>query len=367
MAQGKGIYKRGNIYWLRYADVTGRVIRESSGTGDYKAALKVLAKHRKDVSDGKRAATLKVRNVSFAELAEEYLKWAKPQRAYTSKVYMSRQLVERFGMIPLRRFSVHLLEGYQQELLAAGKAAATINRKFALIKHMFHKASDWLMVDDEMLRMVRKVKMLKEPPGRLRYLTPEEAQRLIAECSLRLQPIVTLALNSGMRCGEILGLTWGDVDLRNGLIRIGHSKNGERRDIPINETVRSVFAGILRRLDSEYVFCDERGNRARSVKNAFIKACRKAGLHDFHFHDLRHSAASFMAMAGVDLMAIKQVLGHKTIQMTLKYSHLSPNYLRTAVVALGKALTSQSDPTAQFAAQSIESSIPASLPAGVTA
>jgi integrase len=87
------------------------------------------------------------------------------------------------------------------------------------------------------------------------------------------------------------------------------------------------------------------------VRNAFIKACHKAGIRDFHFHDLRHTAASHMAMAGVDIMAIRQVLGHKTIQMTLRYSHLSPGHLRTAVAALGKALASQTDPTAHFGAQ----------------
>jgi integrase len=87
------------------------------------------------------------------------------------------------------------------------------------------------------------------------------------------------------------------------------------------------------------------------LRNAFDTAYRKAGIRDFHFHDLRHTAASHMAMIGVDIMAIRQILGHKTIQMTLRYSYLSPGHLRTAVAALGKALTSQTDPTAQFTSQ----------------
>jgi len=99
------------------------------------------------------------------------------------------------------------------------------------------------------------------------------------------------------------------------------------------------------------VFCNESGKPAKCVKSAFASACRKSGIHDFHFRDLRHTAASHMAMAGVDIMAIRQVLGHKTIQMTLRYSHLSPGHLRTAVAALGEALTSQTDPTAHFGAQ----------------
>lgn len=198
------------------------------------------------------------------------MKWAKPQGAYTSKVYMARQLVGRFGTIPLRRFSVHLLEGYQQELLASGKAAATVNRKMAMLKHLFHKCSDWGWVDDDTLRTVRKVKMLKEPAGRLRYLAPEEVQRLLKECNNPLlRAIVTIAVNSGMRRGEILNLTWDNVDLRNGYLLVTQSKNGDRREVPINAAVREVLAGTVRRLDSPHVFCDEKGKVFKGGRNAF--------------------------------------------------------------------------------------------------
>ncbi len=97
------------------------------------------------------------------------------------------------------------------------------------------------------------------------------------------------------------------------------------------------------------------------------EVCRCHGIYDFHFHDLRHTAASLMAMAGVDLMSIKQILGHKTIRMTLRYPHMSPDHRRNAVAAIDRALTSQSDSTSQFTSQSTESSLPAHTPAGVTA
>jgi len=126
-----------------------------------------------------------------------------------------------------------------------------------------------------------------------------------------------------MRRGEILGLAWENVDLLNGYLLVVQSKNGDRREVPINNAVREVLSGITRRLGSSYVFCDEKGRMFKGGRNAFERACKRAGIYGFRFHDLRHSAASFMAMAGVDLMAIKQVLGHKTIQMTLRYSHRS--------------------------------------------
>ena len=368
MAQGKGVYKRGNVWWLAFADAAGRLVRETSGTSDYKVALKKLAERREAVAKGKEISRPKIRNVLFSEAVGDYLKWAKPQGAYSNKFFMGRALVADFGNIPLRRFNVSVLEAYQQELLAQGKAPGTINRKMAMLKHLFHKCSDWGWVDDDTLRTVRKVKMLKEPAGRLRYLSPEEVQRLLNECNnLLLRAIVTVAVNSGMRRGEILNLTWDNVDLRNGYLLVTQSKNGDRREVPINPAVHEVLVGIVRRLDSPYVFCDEKGRMFKGGRNAFERACKRAGIYDFHFHDLRHTAASFMAMAGVDLMSIKQILGHKTIQMTLRYSHLSSRHLQKAVAAIERALTSLPDPTSQFTSQSTESSLPTGPPVGVTA
>ena len=368
MAQGKGIYKRGNVYWLIYADATGRLVRETSETGDYKAALKKLAERRDTVAKGKEVSKPKVRKVLFAEAAEKYLEWAKPQRAYKNKEYMARDLVARFGNIPLRRFNISILEAFQQELTAQGKGSGTVNRKMAMLKHLVHKCSDWGWVDDDTLRTVRKVKMLKEPAGRLRYLAPEEVQRLLSECTNpQLRAIVTISVNSGMRRGEILNLTWDNVDLRNGYLLVTQSKDGDRREVPINAAAHEVLAGIVRRLDSRHVFCDEKGRVFKGGRNAFERACKRAGIYDFHFHDLRHTAASFMAMAGVDLMSIKQILGHKTIQMTLRYSHLSPGHLRIAVAAIDRAMTSNQTPTSHFTSQSTESSLPAGAPAGVPA
>ena len=353
MSQGKGVYKRGNVWWLAFVDVHGRVIRETSGTSDYKSALKKLADCRDKVAKGKEVEKRKIRKVLFADAVAEYLKWAKPQLAYMNKFYMKEDLIARFGNIPLKRFNVAMLETFQQGLLVEGKAAATINRRMAMLKHLFHKASDWNMVDDDTLRIVRKVKALKEPPGRLRYLTPEEARRLLAECKKRLlREIVTVALNTGMRRGEILALKWENVDLRNGYVQVVQSKNGESRTVPINSSVREVLSGIVRRLDVSYVFCDPKGRAMKEVGCSFDSACKRAGLYNFHFHDLRHSAASFMAMGGIDLLSIGKILGHKTFSMTQRYAHLSPGHLRNAVAAIDAAMASNQTPTSQFTSQS---------------
>ena len=201
----------------------------------------------------------------------------------------------------------------------------------------------------------------------MRYLTAVEVRRLMAECKPHIRPIVTVALNTGMRRGEILRLKWDDVDLRNGLLVVRDTKNGESRAVPINAAVREVLAGTVRRLDSQYVFCNSKGQPLREIKHVFNSACRKAGIRDFRFHDLRHSAASFMAMGGVSLLAIGTILGHKTASMTKRYSHLSPGHLQDAVAEIDRAINQTSDQVAQFSGTVEKNSPPADPSAGVTA
>jgi integrase len=176
--------------------------------------------------------------------------------------------------------------------------------------------------------------MLKENNQRMRYLSYEECQTLIDVCESHLKPIVITALNTGMRKGEILNLKWDDVDLKNGFIFVRETKNGDRRDIPINQKLRSALESLYRgskknprQIHIPYVFYYYRtGNPFLDVKRSFTTALRKAGIKDFRFHDLRHTFASQLVMAGADIAAVRELLGHKTLTMTLRYSHLAPNH-----------------------------------------
>ncbi|MHC4196901.1 MAG: site-specific integrase [Planctomycetota bacterium] len=203
------------------------------------------------------------------------------------------------------------------------------------------------MVEEDTLKKVRKVKLLKEPPGRLRFLSKEECQALIEVCSPHLRPIVVTALNSGMRKGEILRLRWEQVDLKHGFILLDITKNGERREIPINSTLRATLEAIPHGPKSEYVFVDRNGNPFKDVKRSFRTACRRAGISDFRFHDLRHTFASHLVMGGVDITTVKELLGHKTLTMTLRYAHLAPshkvNAVRVLEEELGTAIEDSSD------------------------
>jgi integrase len=168
------------------------------------------------------------------------------------------QLVAEFGHYSLRRFDTMMIEQFQTEGLQKGHKPATVNRHIATLKHMFTKATDWNMVEDETLKRVRKVKLLEENNRRLRYLNKDECQALINVCKIHLKPIVITALNTGMRKEEVLNLKWNNVDLKNGLILLDITKNGERREIPINVTLHETLSSIVRRIDVDYVFYDRK-------------------------------------------------------------------------------------------------------------
>jgi integrase len=331
----RGVFKRGNIFWIRYAGLDGRIIRESTGSTKFRDAEALLIQRKQAIKEGKQPLVKRIANHTFNELAEQYLQWAERQRGFRTKKGFVKQLCEAFGSLPLRRFNSILLERYQTERLQKGNKPATVNRLIATLKHMFSKAVEWDMVEEETLKRVRKVKLLEENNRRLRYLSREECQNLINACDTHLRPIVITALNTGMRKGEIFNLRWDQVDLKHGFILLDKTKNGERREIPINDTLRSVLQGLPRRLDVPYVFYDPQTGKAyQDVKHSFHSALRRAGIRDFRFHDLRHTFASHLIMAGIDLTTVKELLGHKTLTMTLRYAHLAPTHKVRAVETL---------------------------------
>jgi integrase len=371
----KGVYKRGDVYWIAYAGLDGKIIRETSKSKKFKDAEHLLIQRRQSIQEGKMPEIKRIGNFTFNDLVTDYLKWAERQRAYNQKELVINQLKERFDKLPLRRFDTRLVEAYQSERMQAGKKKlkseeivcnkpATINRHIATLKHMFTKAVEWDMVEEDTLKRIRRAKMLEENNRRLRYLSKEECHTLIDACVDYLKPIVITALNTGMRKGEILSLKWDNVDLTHGFILLDHTKNGERREIPINATLRAtleeLFKGTVkkpRRIDVPYVFYrvvyDDSTGKANStgkafvrIQRCFISACKKANIRDFRFHDLRHCFASHLVMVGIDLTTVKELLGHKELTMTLRYAHLAPAHKVKAVDILDQALNNS--PTSQL-------------------
>lgn len=365
-----GLYKRkdSRLWWMSFR-VEGRRIFESTGCNNKKLAERIYAKRLTDIQESRFQERPRPEGKTlFSELEEKYRAWAERQKGIRQKKGFLKQLLAAFGNLQLRAFTTQLVEGYQSKLLAKRKKPATVNRYVACLKHMFTKADEWELIDDDMLKRVRRVKLLKENNRRLRYLSKVECAALLDACDQHLKPIVITALNTGMRRGEILGLEWNrHVDLRHGFILLDQTKNGERREIPINQTLRSALQGLVRHIKSPYVFTDMEGRGFKEVKKSFRTACKRAVIErcpkcsyegrktdletpgncplcgtqmvrrcieDFRFHDLRHTAASHMIMSGVDIVTVKEILGHKTMTMTLRYAHLAPSHKKKAVEAL---------------------------------
>lgn len=254
-SMAKGIYKRGNVHWIRYAGLDGRTVYESSGSDKFRVAETLLIQRRQSIKEGKQPEIKRIANHTFKELAEKYLSWI-TGRQLSAKVkgYIIGQLLTTFGSLPLRRFSTVIVEQLQTDLINRGLKNSSCNKVLTILKHMFTKAVEWDMVESETLKRVRKVKLLRDDSKRLRYLSIEECQTLINSCDPHLKPVVITALNTGMRKSEILSLKWDNVNLRHGFILLDTTKNGERREIPINDTLRQSLQAITRRLDSPYVF-----------------------------------------------------------------------------------------------------------------
>jgi len=337
----RGLFKRGGVWWLRYSDGFGKIIRESAKTTNFKEAETELINRKKSIREGKAPEPIKkIPNYNFSHLVGEYLKWCERQRSYRSKKGFILQLTEVFGNVPLRNISTKLVEQFQTDRINKGNKPATVNRLIATLKHCIHKGYQWEMLSEETLKRMRQVKLLEENNRRLRYLSKEECQNLISNCQGNTKAIAVTALNTGMRKGEILSLKWDNLDLKHGFILLDSTKNGERREIPINDTVRGSLQGLTRRIDIPYVFYDPATCKPYGdIKRSFNTALRRAGIRDFHFHDLRHTFASHLIMAGVDLTTVSRLLGHKTLTMTLRYAHLAPSHMVNAVDILDRTLT----------------------------
>ena len=360
----QGVFRRGNIWWIRYTGLDGRQVRESSQSKLQRDAEALLTLRKQAVQQGQQPEHARIKNYTFRELAERYLEFIVKQKAFRTKTHIVQYLVREFGSLPLKHFSLDFVERFQSRLLSDLRSPAkgsdvprpplepaTVNRRLATLKHMFTKAGDWRMVGESVSKDVHKVKLTQENNRRDRFLSREEIERLLAACGTdkkqkHLRPLVLFALNTGCRREEILSLKWSQVDLRHGFIVLERTKNGERRNIPVNEPLREMLTKLVRRVNVEYVFFDpETGRRYRDIKRSFHTALRKAGIVDFVFHDLRHTFASHLVMAGVDLATVAKLLGHKSLAMTLRYSHLAPKHLSNAVDALAAALAPRGEGT----------------------
>ncbi len=330
-----GVYQRGDNWYIDFT-FKGQRVRESIGPSK-KDAQKVIDKRKTEIIENKYLDIRKEPDpILFHDFSKEYLQWARANKKPSSvqrDLCSLRSLDKEFETKILQEITTWQIEKYKAKRKEMVKPA-TVNRELALIKHLYTKALEWGRAKEN---PARKVRLLKGEVKRVRFLMPDEVQILLSNCPDCLIDLVTVAVHTGMRRGELLSLQWPQVNFEQGFITLLDTKNHERRDVPMNETVNALLKGMEKR--ALYVFCGDSGKPFDRVDPLFHNTVKKAGLKDFKFHDLRHTFASNLVMAGEDLNTVRELLGHKDLKMTLRYAHLAPGKKSKAVNVLDKVLS----------------------------
>ncbi len=307
------------------------------------------------IREGRYFTTSESQKHTLGEAIDRYVRDVLPHKKPSSIYSQTIQLTwwkERLGCFVLADITPPVIAESRDALLNgethlhAKRSNSTVVRYMAVLSHLFTVAmKEWGWVDDSPMRRVSKP---KEPRGRVRFLSDDERARLLIACKESrcpyLYPVVVLALSTGMRKMEMLSLTWADVDLGRAVITLQETKNGERRAVPLVGHAFDLLQDLAktRRIDTPMLFpapfrhgyapkhCD--------IQSAWDWAVKRAELTDFRFHDLRHSAASYLAMNGASLAEIAEVLGHKTLQMVKRYAHLSHAHTSRVVASMNAAI-----------------------------
>jgi len=326
--------KNGN--WFIDYRVNGRRKREKVGSSKSLAEI-VLKKRKVEIAEGKYLDIKKGHKIKFEVFADEYLEIHSKtnNRSWESaELPPLKRLKAYFGGKYLHEITPQMVEQFKAQAVTE-VSPATTNRALSLLRSIFNKAIAWNKFDGK--NPVKGIKFYKEHP-RLRFLEKEEITKLLENCSEHLKPIVILALNTGMRKGEILNLKWHDIDFNRDLIYLYQTKNGEKRETPMNEQAKRALLSVEKHPESPYIFCGKDGKPYADIRKSFFTACKKSGIIGFRIHDLRHTFASQLVMSGIDLNTVRELLGHKSLEMTLRYAHLSPDFKKRAVNVLGRRM-----------------------------
>jgi site-specific recombinase XerD len=340
MRQRGGIFERppkSGVYWIDYRGHDGRRHREKVGRRS--DATEAYSRRLKEVSEGKFIAPRSKRALTFGELAKAALEHKRIRLAalsYETDSGRLQKLLPEMSMVPAAELSPELIENVFARMRNEGLCGSTVNRYRSLISSIYSFA---VRTGRLAVNPVARVKRFKENEGRVRYLKQDEEILLRAvirseypDC----EPELDLALYTGMRRGEQFTLKWADVDVQSGILTV-RGKTGMRH-IVANSSARSALERLrayTKKVMSVYVCPDATSDTQRDNRRWLEKSAKKAGLRNFHWHDLRHTFASRLVMSGVDIRTVQELLGHKSILMTMRYSHLSPDHRAAAAEKIG--------------------------------
>jgi integrase len=330
-------------------------IRENikAGTGPKSLAeMRDLNEQQNAISEKERQAAAKA-ETTFSDFWKSTY-WpvalqSKTERTLeTENGYYEKWLKPAFGDIPLRQIDVVKIESLALRIQKAGKSAGTVVRILGIVSLIWNRAADRdILAGDNPCRRVKKP---KQDNQRMRFITEEEARALLEALAMRSIDVhdeALLSLFSGLRAGEIHALTWADVDFANGVLFIRDPKSKRNRHAHITGEVRAMLERRHKgQAKSEFVFPADGCKLRKWVPDTFERTVNDLGFNEnvadrrqrVVFHSLRHTFASWLVMRGVPLYTVGQLMGHSSIVMTQRYSHLAPDLLRNAAMSLENAL-----------------------------
>jgi excisionase family DNA binding protein len=280
--------------------------------------------------------TASARELRFEEFADRFIRDCaeKTKRSADTDRYRLRPILEAFGEAKLSEITKTMLLEFREGRLKAGISRASTNRELMLLSKMFSWAEAEGFSRGNPARGIKKFS--EADTIRSRVLSEDEEARLLRELALHARPVVLVALHAGLRRGEILGLPWKNVDLGKRVLTVEGTKSGKARIVPVNSLLADVL-GKLKALGRDRV----KVFPFKNVTTAFEKACRRAGLEDFHFHDLRRTFGTRLLERGADIVTVSRLLGHSSVVTTQRYLHPSDSLAGEAVerLAEGKALS----------------------------
>jgi integrase len=315
-----------------YADyiADGKRVQESTGTANKREAEKFLALRSSEVQ---RGVYVKPVHVPLPELWERYGAYSRAhKRSWERDVQMFGNLQSFLGTVTLTTITPLRVEEYQQHRIQK-VAPATVNRETALLKHMFNMAERWGMHHGR--NPVRLVKFLPENNLQFQTVSEDDETRLLESSPPYLRELILFAINTGLRCGDLLDLTWEEVDIDEKRLSLIMGKTRRRLEVPLNETALAILAEKQAAKHGPHVFYNPAtGDRYHNLKAGFNAVLKRSGLTGITWHTLRHTFASRLTRSGVDLVTVKELLGHSTITTTMRYAHSNHETKARAVAQL---------------------------------
>ncbi|MHB1680312.1 MAG: tyrosine-type recombinase/integrase [bacterium] len=335
------IYKRGNIFWCEFR-IDSKHYQFSCRTKDKTVAQEGASAIHADLIRNKFNIPAKYQTERlFGGTFQEYIDNIPNMPNTTArKIVASKHFLPVFGNKNISDITANDIKSYQLarrlEILNMPKnngkrenevSFRSVNLEIVTILSFFSYCIEKGYIDKNPAAKIKKLNEL----SRLKTLSDEDIQKLIAGATNKLtMDLITFLIYTGCRKGEALNLRWHDVDLKNNVIAIKGTKTKFNRHIPIHNHLKELLSDIEKNNDCEYVF-NKDGKKIGNFIKSFMTACKNAGIKDFHIHDLRHVFASKMVMGGTSLYITGELLGHRTTQMTKRYSHLVPETLKKAV------------------------------------